>query len=1253
MANPPDDHKADGTLGQQETASRATGGSRPADKSSNPRTQNTATNASAKVSTHPQSLVNVPLPFTTLGRYTVLRELGRGGMGTVYLADDTMLKRQVALKIPQFEPGKSEQMQARFVREAQMAASLSHPNICQVFDVAVIDGRHVMAMEYIDGRTLSAYTKPEKLLPERQAVQLVKKVALAVEAAHQKKMIHRDLKPGNIMLAKTDASRKSVEPKVMDFGLAKSLGGGGAELTKSGMILGTPCYMSKEQWSAKDGQVGPASDVYSLGMILYELLTGKLPYEVDDDEPATAWFVRLVTRDQAPLRQYKPGLDKGLESIVMRSIALETEDRYATMTEFAEALDDWIKGGAPDTTQDLTLESTSNYIYSQIDRVSSASGLSGRRSARRLSSGGKAAESGTTSVKSLTTDKTISPANYFLLGIVASIGIGGIIFWLLLSPNEGVDSSVAAVSEITSSAVTSRDDPRILESSPEPASVSGATPSPLKSDTVDISSSTPESEPSGDAAMATGTVPTGTSAVPEAALPKQTEITVLPPQSPEARFVSFALWLKDPNGQSTEGKGRNVQSRSGITVLMLIDMQRQRDLLAKAIGVSEESVEPLLIERVQIERKSAANDFRLVTEQWEPLEWSKLTQILDNSNGVDYEIVNPLVVNSRTTMPLPRRVAGNWTQGNSLHSQLASFELSDIDRPHVDEFRKLFLKNAIELGGFQQNAAEEMHGFQKWSPFLDDALFQLGTERDKILDKTVLDTMQFADSSQPIDESSKLKLEQLLRSTVASSDLTLVRFLDSTCELGNWHTYRVRLEVQNPYLGLPAERLERPELSQPMSLFSDWSDSTPPVFARQDYRYYVDAVAFRPGNTEYADMSMYRQMESAGTPTMASIRVPVGTRIGGTAKVDLVDLGQMTLKKTDVEFTSDDFLVSVHEAPQVSWSEFPELLDSRLPNDEAPWRDRITVIDSNGAIVTRYVGENCPAGPTSVTKDADQEVVDFVVGSYGHLPSEQPLVSTVGGKKGPGDLMTSSQHGAEIITNRIGMKLKLIPAGEFMMGAPLDEPPVFGNEGPQHNVRITKPFYIGVTEVTRGQWFAVMKTKPWKAHYVKEGDNHPVSFVSWHDAVEYCGKLSVPGGIQYRLPTEAEWEYACRGGTSTIYSFGNDAAQLRYYGVTGRFKPNEVTEHHGDEVRGKKANPFGLYDMHGNVSEWCSDWSTQYPVLAVVDPKGPVEGSYRIVRGGGWSGDATSCRSASRSQGEPSVRHPDRGFRVVMSPPGQ
>lgn len=305
---------------------------------------NTQMTGDPKVGTQPQS-INGPAPqFKTLGRYKVIGELGKGGMGVVYLAEDTTLKRKVALKIPQFEPRKEEQMRARFIQEAQIAAQLNHPNICRIFDVGVIDDQLVMAMEYIDGRGLDSLTKLDKLVSERQAVGLVRKIALAVEVAHRKGLVHRDLKPSNIMLSQPDKSKKTVEPKVMDFGLAKSLEPTEKQLTHSGMIVGTPCYMSKEQWSGKDGNLGPASDVFSLGTILYELLTGHLPFDSDEGEPATAWFVKLVTRPQILPSERKPGIDPGLEAIVMRSIAKDVENRYASMAEFATALDGWIKG---------------------------------------------------------------------------------------------------------------------------------------------------------------------------------------------------------------------------------------------------------------------------------------------------------------------------------------------------------------------------------------------------------------------------------------------------------------------------------------------------------------------------------------------------------------------------------------------------------------------------------------------------------------------------------------------------------------------------------------------------------------------------------------------------------------------------------------------------------------------------------------------------------------------------------------------
>ena len=240
----------------------------------------------------------------------------------------------------------------------------------------------------------------------------------------------------------------------------------------------------------------------------------------------------------------------------------------------------------------------------------------------------------------------------------------------------------------------------------------------------------------------------------------------------------------------------------------------------------------------------------------------------------------------------------------------------------------------------------------------------------------------------------------------------------------------------------------------------------------------------------------------------------------------------------------------------------------------------------------------------------------------------------------------------DVVTNSIGMKLKLIPAGEFMMGSPSDEAKRNSNEGPVHKVRITKPYYMGVTEVTQGQWLAVMKTKPWEIWArAKDGNDYPATTVSWDDAIDYCRKLSALEGKQYRLPTEAEWEYACRGGKSTAYSFGSDASELPTYSwFSGNRNGGEQS------VGGKHANPFGLYDMYGNVMEWCQDGydSTAYEGRSGTTNDPFVEsGLNRVFRGGSIDSPAEDCRSATRYDQGPSFRFYTVGFRLSLSPSGQ
>jgi formylglycine-generating enzyme required for sulfatase activity len=234
-----------------------------------------------------------------------------------------------------------------------------------------------------------------------------------------------------------------------------------------------------------------------------------------------------------------------------------------------------------------------------------------------------------------------------------------------------------------------------------------------------------------------------------------------------------------------------------------------------------------------------------------------------------------------------------------------------------------------------------------------------------------------------------------------------------------------------------------------------------------------------------------------------------------------------------------------------------------------------------------------------------------------------------------------------VVTNSIGMKLVLIPAGEFLMGSPDSDTMAFDDEKPQHRVRITKPFYMGVYPVTQAEYERVMGKNP--SHF--QGDpNRPVESVSWDDAQEFCRKLSAlsgEAGATYRLPTEAQWEYACRAGSTTRWCFGDDEKQL---GDFAWFAKNSGNQTH--PAGQKKPNAWGLYDMHGNVWEWCEDWfdSDCYKKSATDDPMGPLGGSIRVFRGGSWYYEARYCRSAYRGINEPGRRRRNLGFRASQVP---
>ena len=267
------------------------------------------------------------------GRYMIQGKLGEGGMGAVYIAKDTQLDRDIALKIPKFRSDDKVSIEW-FYREARSMATVHHPNLCPVFDVGVIDNIHYISMAYIEGRPLTDYVKSDKPIQARQVAVGVRKIAVALEEAHRAGIVHRDLKPDNIMIN----TRK--EPVIMDFGLARRENLNEAQLTKTGQVMGTPSYMAPEQVEGNYKLIGPRTDVYALGVIMYQMLCGELPFK----GVVTLVLAKIITEQPPAPSEIKADVDPELEQICLKAKERDPDKRYQSAAELAKDLKKYLAG---------------------------------------------------------------------------------------------------------------------------------------------------------------------------------------------------------------------------------------------------------------------------------------------------------------------------------------------------------------------------------------------------------------------------------------------------------------------------------------------------------------------------------------------------------------------------------------------------------------------------------------------------------------------------------------------------------------------------------------------------------------------------------------------------------------------------------------------------------------------------------------------------------------------------------------------
>lgn len=233
-----------------------------------------------------------------------------------------------------------------------------------------------------------------------------------------------------------------------------------------------------------------------------------------------------------------------------------------------------------------------------------------------------------------------------------------------------------------------------------------------------------------------------------------------------------------------------------------------------------------------------------------------------------------------------------------------------------------------------------------------------------------------------------------------------------------------------------------------------------------------------------------------------------------------------------------------------------------------------------------------------------------------------------------------------MLPGNIPMDFVYVAPGSFRMGSPEGEIERHGDENPIRMVHITKGFYLGKFEVTQAQWATIMGENPSVFRVFEDAAQHPVDMIAWDDCQSYLEKLNTLGLGKFRLPTEAEWEYACRAGTETRYYWGTDSTDWQVHEYAWAFSRAEGRSH---PVGMKKPNAWGLYDMSGNVWEWCQDWRTNvYDPADTLDPKGAETGTKKIYRGGSWFNEPSALRSANRNGHEPDVKGPNAGLRLVL-----
>jgi formylglycine-generating enzyme required for sulfatase activity len=1188
-------------------------------------------------STHPPGLAEHP-------DYDIKRELGRGGMGVVYLAHNKLMGRDEVLKVVSGQLVDRPVVLDRFLREIRSAAKMHHTNIVTAYSAIRAGESIVFAMEYVEGYDLAQLVKGNGPLPVAHACNFVHQAALGLQYAHEQGMVHRDIKPSNLILAR---QRKKPVVKVLDFGLAKVAieGQGDTGLTREGQMLGTPDYIAPEQIrNAQSADI--RADIYSLGCTLYYLLAGRAPFH-----GAALWdlYQAHFSMDASPLNLVRPEVPVELAALVAKMMAKDPERRFQQPKEVAQALEPFFKKGnvtVGGTRADISQMGVPETQQAEEGAVSiptrpgaelapARAGIRPEQSARP-----EPASESSVDLKKTESSPAAAPAvalkrrppwlwpaaaaSILLLALVAAWAAG--VFKVKTASGVIVVENVPpdAVVEIDGGKVTitpSEGQPVRIEQPPGKYFVRVKRGGDeLLGESVMIASGEQlklrvRLEPLADAgrtkvAGEDGFKVQGQKVIVESGARKPLMVQLEPLETPQpGKDIDIKPSDARPN-PSTSGSSKYLAPRE----TLVGERDRRAAEAALALGGSvtihvngqEQAIEPgnsLPAGTFQLTRVRLDDQANLTDAGLEP--FARLTNLFEFRLGKSPLVKEGGVVHFRN---LPR-LEELWLNGSSV---------TDSGLEHLRTLpglKVLHLNGTAvsDAGLVPLEALRQLDTLGLWATRVTDAGL-VHVQQLTQLRALNLGATQVTDAGlvhlEPLTQLNFLSLEH---TRVTDAGLVHLRGLTKLRDL-RFSAAQVSgtglVHLQNlRELGLVA-------LSG-----MHVTDATLGHLASFPQLRYLWV-----GNARVTDEGLVHLQGLAHLIDLGLVKTQV-TDAGLVHLQHLAELKRLNLKETNVTAAGLERLQKSLPACQI-------LADPVAPQT------------SDGSSLA---GPGNAAAATAETQAGKTDAYEHV----GKGPAR------------PGAKNASRSPSPGSITNSVGIKLVLIPSGEFLMGSPDSDRDAQPDEKPPHPVRFNRSFRLGATEVTQGQYRAVTGENP-SSRKADRSDDLPVENVSWVSAIAFCNKLSAKeglppyyesktgeplGGDGYRLPTEAEWEYACRARSRFKFSFGDDETTVRDHGwFTGNFTGDWT-----HAVGQKLPNAFGLYDMHGNVWEWCWDKydGRNYANESVDNRVRHAKSADRVSRGGCWNDAPHLLRAAYRGGPWRGDRAGTQGFRVARGESGQ